>query len=366
MRGVNLNAFDFDYDLTWAAFFLNANEQIYGRYGGRDAGEADAHLTLAGLKHAMRAALEAYRHDPNGKPPVGAPAARAQSSVPNHHDPLRGYPGGAPRPGREQSVPSPGTKDWAPGTSLRTAEQYPAASRLKSDACIHCHQVYDFRRAALKQAGEWKKEYIWLWYYPNPENVGLTLDVDQGDRVTTVASGSAASRAGLRAGDVLNLLNRMPVASYADVQYALHRAPTAGKVPVSWQRDGKTRTADLVLEEGWKKTDFSWRASMWGLDPTPGVHGQNLTPKEKEALGLPPDHLAFRQGQFVPKHSREAGIQPGDIIYSIDDRPLSMTMLQFNAYVRLNYSVGDRVHLNVIRDGQRLKVPMVLPARDTF
>jgi hypothetical protein len=38
MRGVDLTTFDFDYDLTWAAFFMNANEHIYGRYGGRDEG----------------------------------------------------------------------------------------------------------------------------------------------------------------------------------------------------------------------------------------------------------------------------------------------------------------------------------------
>ena len=44
ISGADLNLFDFDYDLTWAAFFLNANEKIYGRFGGRDAGPADAHL----------------------------------------------------------------------------------------------------------------------------------------------------------------------------------------------------------------------------------------------------------------------------------------------------------------------------------
>ena len=36
MRGVNLNVFDFDYDMTWAALFLNAQEKVLGRYGSRD------------------------------------------------------------------------------------------------------------------------------------------------------------------------------------------------------------------------------------------------------------------------------------------------------------------------------------------
>src|SRR5437870_9395083 len=101
MRGVNLNLFDFDYDLTWAAFFMNANEKIYGRYGGRDAGAADAHLTLPSLKHALRAALAAYHRDPNSRPPDST-------------------------------------------QQLFAVEQYPSASRLKTEACIHCHMVSGF------------------------------------------------------------------------------------------------------------------------------------------------------------------------------------------------------------------------------
>ena len=74
MRGVDLNIFDFDYDLTWAAFFLNAKEHIYGRYGGRDAGSADGRLSLAGLRYALRAALAAHR--PESPEPPAAQAHR--------------------------------------------------------------------------------------------------------------------------------------------------------------------------------------------------------------------------------------------------------------------------------------------------
>ncbi len=34
---LDLNLFEFDLDLTMMIFFLNADERIYGRYGGRDA-----------------------------------------------------------------------------------------------------------------------------------------------------------------------------------------------------------------------------------------------------------------------------------------------------------------------------------------
>ena len=41
IAGSDLNQFDFDYDLTWAGFFVNADGKVYGRYGGRDASGPD-------------------------------------------------------------------------------------------------------------------------------------------------------------------------------------------------------------------------------------------------------------------------------------------------------------------------------------
>src|SRR6266545_3184129 len=94
MRGVDLDVFDFDYDATWMALFLNAEGKVLGRYGGRHPDAAGAYLSPAGLRHALSAALAAHRE----QPPAGkAPPARAS----------------------------------------RTAEQYPAARRVAPRACIH-------------------------------------------------------------------------------------------------------------------------------------------------------------------------------------------------------------------------------------
>jgi hypothetical protein len=318
MRGVNLDVFAFDHDLTWAAFFLNADEKVYGRFGGRDAESPDKYLTLPGLKHAMRAALAAHAKEPKAKA-AGEPKA------------------------------------------ARTVEQYAAAGRLKPNACIHCHQVYDFRREDLKAAKKWSLDEAWV--YPLPENVGLTVEPDQGDRIKSVQVKSPAATAGLRAGDTLKGVNGQPVASFADVQYALHRAPASGKVSVAWERGGKEQAGELELTPGWRKTDISWRASMWGLEPPACVHGKDLDADDRKRLRLSDKALAFRQGNFVPPAAEAAGIRQGDIIVGMDDKPLEMTMLQFNAYVRLNYKVGDKLTYNIIRDGKRVNIPLTLPAR---
>lgn len=318
MRGVDLEVFDFDFDLTWAAFFLSPDGTVHGRYGGRDADSAESQVSLAGLKYAMSRALAAQR----------------------------------------RHVPTQAT---AKAKLVRTVDQYPAAKRLKASACVHCHQVYDFRREELQTTNQWRLDEVWV--YPQPENVGLTLDVDQGDRVRRVASGSIADKAGLKAGDFLTTVNGMPVAALADVRYALHRAPAKGQIPITWRREGKTLSNTLRLPEGWRKTDISWRWSLRGLDPAPGIQGEDLSAQEKQALGLAEKDLALRQGPFVSPQAEQAGLRAGDVILGMDGKTLAMNGRQFIAHVRLNCKVGEVIALIVLRDGKRLQLPMKLMAK---
>lgn len=320
MRGVDLDLFDFDYDLTWMSFFLHPDGTVYGRYGGRDADSADSRVSLAGLRYALEAALARHRR-------------------------------------MESHPPPPETKP------PRTVEQYPAARRMPERACIHCHQVYDLRRESLQAAGKWRLDELWV--YPLPENIGLTLEVDRGDRIARIAEDSSAARAGLQAGDRLLTIDDRPIASFADVQYALHRAPGRGTLTIAWQHDKETYKRELPLAEGWRKTDISWRWSLRGVDPPPWVHGDDLSADEKKALGLSAKRLAFRQGPFVSAPAQRAGIRQNDIILGVDGKQLDMTERQFGAYIRLNYRVGDRITYNILRRGQRLDLPSTLAARQS-
>ena len=119
------------------------------------------------------------------------------------------------------------------------AEDFAAAKSHRG--CIHCHNVNEFRRADLQSAGKWDRDSIWV--YPLPENVGLTLDIDRGDRVASVAKGSAADRAGIKRDDSLTRLNGHSVASIADAMFALHKSPKEGTIAVEWLHDGKSAQA---------------------------------------------------------------------------------------------------------------------------
>lgn len=294
---------------------MNADEQIYGRYGGRDAKGADTRQSLAGLRHAMQAALEVHRTEGKGFSPA--------------------------RNGKPLLV-----------------DDYPTAKRRYRSGCIHCHQLLEIQREEGQKAGTWKREDLWV--YPLPENIGLALHVDRGDEVKSVAPGSPADQAGIRAGDKLRTLNGLSARSFADVQYALHRAPFTGEISVSWLHGSDVRNGTLSLSAGWKKTNLTWRPSLLDILPSLTLFGTDLKAEEKKALGLSEQRLAFRQDPPVHSEARAVGVQEGDVVVGVNNEVMDMTVSEFLAHVRRNYLVGDRITLNVVRNGKRVDLPMKL------
>jgi serine protease Do len=309
-----LNLFEFDWDLTWAALFLNADGHIYGRYGGRDAHGPDTRNTLAGLRYALEAALTVHR-------------AKKDTAL-------------------------------APTAPL-ILEKVPAYKGYAKNGCIHCHQAKELLRVQADRDGSWDPQSRWV--YPLPENIGITLDLNKGDQVKSVAAASPAFQAGLRAGDTLAGVDGRPIHSFADMQYALHKAPARGAVSIAWQRGGQMQQAKLELADGWKKTNITWRPSLMDLLPSLPLYGADLSAAEKKELGLTPARLAFRQEAPVPPSAKKLGVVENDVILGIDGLSLDMTVDQFLAHVRRNFLQGDRVTLNLVRGGKRLDVPIKLP-----
>ena len=313
ITGMDLSLFEFDYDLTWYGFFLSADEVVYGRYGGRDARSDEGRLSLAGLKYAMEVALARHTAGAKEAPPRGRPVR---------------------------------------------AEDYRAARLRRNNECIHCHQVNEFRRADAKAAGTWARDDLWV--YPLPENVGLTLEVDRGDVVKAVAGGSAAAKAGLKAGDVLTELNGYRVASFADAQYALHKAAKSGAIPVEWTSGTSTRKGALAVAAGWRKTNITWRSSLLDILPSLPISGEDLSAAEKKALGLPEARAAFRQDKFVHSTLKAVGLRAGDVIVGLNGTGRDGTMEDFLGHVRREHLVGDTVTLNVRRDGKPVEIKLTL------
>jgi predicted metalloprotease with PDZ domain len=310
---VDLNLFDFDYDLTFMVFFLNAGGEVYARYGGRDAEGPDKRQSLEGLRYTMESVLRMH--------------ARAE-------------------------------KTFAPKAQAAPRFIRGVAGARRGGGCLHCHQVKEILNADLQRKGQWSQNLVWR--YPLPENLGFALEIDRGNVVKEVKGHSPAAAAGLAAGDVVQRLGGVPIHSFADAQFALDRAPSAGSIEVVWQRGVQTVKDGLPLPEGWRKTDISWRPSMQHVVPSARLYGADLTPAEKRALGLEAKQLAFRQKHPLSAQAREAGIREGDVVLGSDGAPPGIDREGFLEYVRSNYLAGDRLTVHVLRGGRRLRFTMTL------
>jgi len=308
---VDIHQLEFDFDLTMMTFFLSPEGQVYSRYGGRDSKDAENRLSLAGFRHTMESVL----------------AEHAKK---------------------------------APQFAERTVEkpQYPRDMNIAKRGCVHCHNVKEQQEIDLTKAGKWSRDLVWR--YPPTDNIGLIPDVDRGNVVKSLTPESPAAKAGLKPGDQLRSLNRVPIHSFGDALFALDRAPAKGGIDVAWERDGKAMSAKLELSEGWKKTDITWRPSQQHRIPSLKLFGDDLTADEKKALGLKPGQLAFRQQKEVSEHATKFGFKAGDVILGIDGLEPNTTMTPFLFFVRRNYLAGDRVKVIVLRDGKRIEIPMTL------
>jgi S1-C subfamily serine protease len=226
------------------------------------------------------------------------------------------------------------------------------------NGCIHCHDVKEILRKEAQANGTWKQSD--LFRFPPTENVGLTLNVDRGNEVTVVQTQSSAAGAGLKKGDLIESLNGYRIRSIADAQFALDKSPLQGRVPISWRRGDVEMNGELTVAPGWRRSDISWRPSLQPYVGLPRLYGEDLESEERKQLGLTPTQLAFRHREKIHRQAQPAGVKAGDIILGFNDEHLDMGVYEFEIYVRRRYVAGDRVMINLIRDGKRLNLPMTI------
>ena len=73
MLDVDIKLFTFDWDQTWAGFFMNAQGYIYARYGVRKEQNGEATVSLVGLRDAMKMALELHKKEAGKSPKPWTP-----------------------------------------------------------------------------------------------------------------------------------------------------------------------------------------------------------------------------------------------------------------------------------------------------
>ncbi len=335
-NGLDLSLFQFDWDMSFVGFMLNADGTIYGRFGSRSAaGSASKHFSISSLKKGLSRALEMHAEFPKVRASLAAKR------------------GPAPKVRSPEKLPA-----------LRKYQANPGEHRPIAKNCIHCHQVGEaFRRFYRDRNRRLPEE--WLRPWPVPEILGLKMDPAEMATVDALGRGTSAAKDGFEAGDEILSVDGQPVLSVADIQWVLHRAGKATTLQTTVRRAGAEHRRKLSLPAGWReKTSISWRVSSWELRRMilGGLRLRSLSKKERagarltsDALGLFVKHVGEHGDHAVAKR---AGFRVGDIIVSFAglDRSMTESDLLIDGVNRLR--LGVKVPVTVLRNGRRVKLTL--------
>lgn len=330
-NALDLSLFQFDYDLTFAAFFMNADRTIYGRFGSRSHQQnAEKDISIDGFRHALAGALDLHRNYPKNK----------QSLASKQPKPVK--------------VTAPEQYPSLAGKYKPTLDYEGAVVR----SCLHCHQVREAERTLYRTQRKAIPDEV-LLPYPMPNVVGFSIDPKSRARVSAVSPGSATEKAGFAANDEILTLNGQPILSTADIQWVLQHTPAPGRVAATVQRRSERREVILQLPGDWRqRNDISWRATTWDLRrmATGGLVLKEA-PQPREGLGLVVDYVGQYDEHAVGK---KAGFKKGDVFLGAGGENRAMTESQFLRHLLQSKMPGEKVPITVRRAGEQLELQLLM------
>ena len=334
-NGLDLSLFQYDYDQSFAAFVLNADRMIYGRYGTRShQTESQRDVSVEGFAKALAGALELHKN---------YPAVNAALAAKRGPEPLASVP------------------EEFPSLKGRYGSRLDYEGKVVQ-SCIHCHQVGEAMRLYYRQTREPIPEQV-LFPYPLPNVVGLVMDPKEKATVLEVLPGSSAAGDGFLAGDEISSLEGQPLISIADLQWVLHNAGESDELHAEVLRGGKKLQLPLTLSPGWRRQgDISWRATSWDLRRMSlgGMRLENPSADNRAKAGLADDAMALRVkylGQYGDHAvAKNAGLQQGDLLLAADGKTGYRSESELMTTLVNAKQPGERVEFLVLRDGKRMKL----------
>lgn len=316
MDNVDIGLFEYDRYNTLYFFIMNADEQIYMRYGGRDANSQDTFLSLESLELALAKGLELHKQYQEGK------LARKPR----------------PKPVFPKEFPHLVERTFAKGN------------------CVECHLIGDFVNVHREEDGTLDKAQH-MYQSPDFKIIGLSFDVPKGLVVKDVEG--AVKTAGLQPGDRITSINGETVWTFGDLQFLYDKLPrTSEHMKLTVERAGKAVDVDVTLPPLWWKTDIRFR--QLSIDPRTYFDSRPLTAVQKQERGLKPNGFASEVShvdafaQMMKSHD----LRVGDVIVAVDGVDTDPVADTAEFYIKLRKKAGDSVTLEVLRDGQRIKMPL--------
>jgi len=316
MDDIDIGLFDRDWHNTIYFFVLNADEQIYLRYGGRDDTAVDSHLNLESLELALEKGLELHEQWKTGKLPA------------------------KPRP-------APDYPKNYPLLIERT---------IGNGSCVECHLIADYKMLHKEREGKLDKVRD-MYVSPDIRTIGIELDVPKGLVVKSVEG--PAAEAGMEPGDTISHVEGVPVYTFGDMQYEYDKVDRDAK-QTHWsvERGGETVDLTIALPARFWLTHLVHR--HWTIEPRPYFRSKELTAEEKAELGLPEKGFASKV-TYVDGVANLLGsheLEVGDIVAGVNGVQRDEIANTAELFIRLRTKSGETSKLDVIRGGERMEMEL--------
>jgi Do/DeqQ family serine protease len=211
----------------------------------------------------------------------------------------------------------------------------------------------------LRTSGRVTRAQLGVTVQPVTSDLAASLGLKEtrGAIVSSVASGSAAERAGVKRGDVIVSFNGQPISEYNALRNRVAATRPGTDATIGIVRDGSEKTLTVKLDEA-----SANRSARNGSATAPDEAGQTalgvavapLTPETAARAGIKGDVKGLLV-QDVERDSRaaEAGIRAGDVIVEANRKPVT-SVDELRAAARTS---ADRPLLLLVnREGQDLFV----------
>lgn len=178
----------------------------------------------------------------------------------------------------------------------------------------------------LKSDGRVRRSQLGVTVQPVTSDLAESLGLREvtGAIVSSVATGSAAEKAGVKRGDVIKSFNGQAVPDFNTLRNRVADAQPGSNASVVVIRDGSEKTVTVKLDEAAVSREARERSESSADDHAAlGVAVSPLSPDLASRAGLGKDAHGVVVQQVNPDgRAADAGIMPGDIILEVNRQPV--------------------------------------------
>lgn len=223
---------------------------------------------------------------------------------------------------------------------------------------------------ALRAGQKVERGYLGIGIAPVDEDLAAALGLpkDRGEFVQRVEEGGAASKAGLKRGDVVTKVNGKDVTPSQTLSYIVSNTKPGTRIPIEVVRDGKTMTLNAVVgtrppedqltgsnfdpEEEQSLPDDPKGSADTAIQNSLGLAVQPLTADIARAIGVD----ANTKGLVIAAASGNSdagrkGIRRGDVIVSANRTPVTSSDALAKVLADAKSAGRDAVLLEILRRG---------------